>query len=53
MADTATYRTIWRWHFYAGLFVLPFVLLLLLIIEQAAGKLGIGDLNPDNADHEF
>ncbi|GMM91987.1 PepSY-associated TM helix domain-containing protein [Qipengyuania sp. MTN3-11] len=28
MADTATYRTVWRWHFYAGLFVLPFVLLL-------------------------
>lgn len=28
MADTATYRMIWRWHFYAGLFVLPFVLLL-------------------------
>ncbi|MEC8179301.1 MAG: PepSY domain-containing protein, partial [Pseudomonadota bacterium] len=28
MADTATYRTIWRCHFYAGLFVLPFVLLL-------------------------
>ncbi|NCP18959.1 MAG: PepSY domain-containing protein [Erythrobacter sp.] len=28
MADTATYRTIWRWHFYAGLFVLPFVMLL-------------------------
>jgi len=28
VADTATYRTIWRWHFYAGLFVLPFVLLL-------------------------
>lgn len=25
---TAFYRTIWRWHFYAGLFVLPFVLLL-------------------------
>lgn len=24
----ALYRTIWRWHFYAGLFVLPFVLLL-------------------------
>ncbi|KAF0865084.1 imelysin family protein [Pseudomonas sp. LD120] len=22
-------------------------------IEQAAGKLGIGDLNPDNADHDF
>ena len=22
-------------------------------IEQAAGKLGIGDLNPDTADHEF
>ncbi|WP_428683911.1 PepSY-associated TM helix domain-containing protein [Sphingopyxis sp.] len=24
------YRTIWRWHFYAGLFVIPFVLLLSL-----------------------
>jgi uncharacterized iron-regulated membrane protein len=22
------YRTIWRWHFYAGLFVIPFVLIL-------------------------
>lgn len=31
MADTAAnplYRTIWRWHFYAGLFVIPFVLVL-------------------------
>ncbi|MBB6193750.1 putative iron-regulated membrane protein [Sphingobium wenxiniae] len=26
-AGTA-YRTIWRWHFYAGLFVLPFILIL-------------------------
>ncbi|MBN8830899.1 MAG: PepSY domain-containing protein, partial [Sphingomonadales bacterium] len=24
----ALYRTIWRWHFYAGLFVIPFMLLL-------------------------
>jgi uncharacterized iron-regulated membrane protein len=24
------YRTIWRWHFYAGLFVLPFILILSL-----------------------
>lgn len=24
------YRTIWRWHFYAGLFVVPFILLLAL-----------------------
>ena len=24
----AAYRTIWRWHFYAGLFVLPFILIL-------------------------
>ena len=24
----ALYRTIWRWHFYAGLFVMPFILLL-------------------------
>lgn len=22
------YRTVWRWHFYAGLFVMPFILLL-------------------------
>ncbi|HJR56739.1 MAG TPA: PepSY domain-containing protein [Rhizomicrobium sp.] len=26
--DGALYRTLWRWHFYAGLFVLPFVLIL-------------------------
>lgn len=25
---TALYRTIWRWHFYAGLFVMPFVIIL-------------------------
>jgi len=24
----AFYRTIWRWHFYAGLFVMPFILIL-------------------------
>lgn len=28
MHTAATYRTVWRWHFYAGLFVLPLVLLL-------------------------
>ena len=28
MARAALYRTIWRWHFYAGLFVLPFILML-------------------------
>lgn len=29
--DTGTlYRTVWRWHFYAGLFVIPFVLVLAL-----------------------
>ncbi len=27
---TAFYRTVWRWHFYAGLFVMPFVLILSL-----------------------
>ena len=26
--DGAVYRTIWRWHFYAGLFVMPMILLL-------------------------
>ena len=27
---TALYRTLWRWHFYAGLFVIPMVLILSL-----------------------
>ena len=26
--NSALYRTIWRWHFYAGLFVMPFVVIL-------------------------
>lgn len=30
MSDNRLYRTIWRWHFYAGLFVLPFVFTLAL-----------------------
>ncbi|MET0281858.1 MAG: PepSY domain-containing protein [Steroidobacteraceae bacterium] len=30
MSAAALYRTLWRWHFYAGLFVIPFVLLLAL-----------------------
>jgi len=25
-ATQSLYRTLWRWHFYAGLFVIPFVL---------------------------
>jgi uncharacterized iron-regulated membrane protein len=29
-AASGLYRTIWRWHFYAGLFVLPFVFVLAL-----------------------
>ena len=28
--DTACYQRIWRWHFYAGLFVAPFLILLSL-----------------------
>ena len=30
MIDSASYRSVWRWHFYAGLFVLPFVIVLSL-----------------------
>ena len=30
MADGSLYRTIWRWHFYAGAFVVPMVLVLAL-----------------------
>jgi len=26
----ASYRLIWRWHFYAGLFCLPFIVILAL-----------------------
>ncbi len=29
-AASAFYRTVWRWHFYAGLFVMPFILILSL-----------------------
>jgi uncharacterized iron-regulated membrane protein len=28
LARAALYRTIWRWHFYGGLFVMPFILIL-------------------------
>jgi uncharacterized iron-regulated membrane protein len=28
MTESPLYRTIWRWHFYAGLLVVPMVLLL-------------------------
>lgn len=28
MEQAALYRTIWRWHFYAGLFVIPFIIIL-------------------------
>jgi uncharacterized iron-regulated membrane protein len=28
--NTTMYRTFWRWHFYAGLFVIPFMLVLAL-----------------------
>lgn len=28
LARAALYRTLWRWHFYAGLFVMPFILIL-------------------------
>jgi uncharacterized iron-regulated membrane protein len=30
MNTTTLYRTFWRWHFYAGLFVIPFVIVLAL-----------------------
>ncbi|WEK48311.1 MAG: PepSY domain-containing protein [Candidatus Andeanibacterium colombiense] len=30
MEQTALYRTIWRWHFYAGLLVMPLILILSL-----------------------
>jgi len=28
MRQTGFHRTVWRWHFYAGLFVIPFILIL-------------------------
>jgi uncharacterized iron-regulated membrane protein len=28
VASTRLYRAVWRWHFYAGLFVIPFLLML-------------------------
>ena len=36
---TAFYRTIWRWHFYAGLFVMPFILILSVTgVDQLNGQ---------------
>lgn len=29
-ASTRLYRAVWRWHFYAGLFVVPFIIMLAL-----------------------
>ena len=28
--STVTYRALWRWHFHAGLFCIPFVIVLAL-----------------------
>jgi Zn-dependent M28 family amino/carboxypeptidase len=39
MDRTRLYRTIWRWHFYAGLFVVPMVLFLAVTLEES-GLLG-------------
>ncbi len=37
------YRTVWRWHFYAGLFVIPFMLVLgitgTMHMDQYSGEL--------------
>ena len=31
------YRAVWRWHFYAGLFCVPFVIVLALTGSQVSG----------------
>ena len=41
VAFGAAYRTVWRWHFYAGLFCLPFIVVLCLsgaVFVQAADR---------------
>lgn len=44
---TALYRAIWRWHFYAGLFVVPFLIVLavtgLIIMAGHSAATTLGD----------
>lgn len=61
MTDPRLYQTVWRWHFYAGLFVLPFILTLSVTgsiylfkpqidrwEERAYSHLGVqGSVSPD------
>ncbi len=49
VAPSALYRAVWRWHFYAGLFVLPFMILLavtggLYLYKDEINDLMHGDL---------
>jgi uncharacterized iron-regulated membrane protein len=45
-ASTRLYRAVWRWHFYAGLFVVPFLLMLavtgtfMMLYSQFSNELG-------------
>ncbi|MEO6607384.1 MAG: PepSY domain-containing protein [Aestuariivirga sp.] len=47
-ASTRLYRAVWRWHFYAGLFVIPFLLMLavtgafMMIYSDVTNELGWG-----------
>jgi uncharacterized iron-regulated membrane protein len=44
--STALYRAVWRWHFYAGLFVIPFLIMLavtgafMMVYSDAGNELG-------------
>ena len=46
VASTRLYRAIWRWHFYAGLFVVPFLIMLavtgmfMMIYSDQSNELG-------------
>jgi uncharacterized iron-regulated membrane protein len=47
LSSTAFYRAVWRWHFYAGLYVIPFLLMLaitggfMMIYSSVGNELGI------------
>ena len=39
MDHTGFYRAMWRWHFYAGLIVLPVLALMAVMVVQQVGRL--------------
>jgi uncharacterized iron-regulated membrane protein len=55
-ASSRLYRAVWRWHFYAGLFVVPFLLMLaltgawMMLYAKLSNEMGwVPDVTPQSA----